>query len=136
MVDPEGSSPRPYTPAHLADRILKSRGAIEGERKQVTVLFCDLANSTALPAGSQQVLCTASATAPTPLVQSQAGLPVPTLSSGTAMIRRFDLAKPDQGVLSRGQAINGSGDYAARILFNYTNTSGVVTPGEGIYLGR
>jgi class 3 adenylate cyclase/tetratricopeptide (TPR) repeat protein len=48
MVDPEGPSPRPYTPAHLADRILKSRSAIEGERKQVTVLFCDLANSTAL----------------------------------------------------------------------------------------
>jgi len=48
MVNVEGPSPRPYTPAHLADRILKSRSAIEGERKQVTVLFCDLANSTAL----------------------------------------------------------------------------------------
>jgi class 3 adenylate cyclase/tetratricopeptide (TPR) repeat protein len=48
MADPEGPSPRPYTPAHLADRILKSRSALEGERKQVTVLFCDLANSTAL----------------------------------------------------------------------------------------
>jgi class 3 adenylate cyclase/tetratricopeptide (TPR) repeat protein len=30
----------------LAERILTSRSALEGERKQVTVLFCDLANST------------------------------------------------------------------------------------------
>src|SRR5437867_940148 len=31
--------PRAYTPKHLADRILTSRTAIEGERKHVTVLF-------------------------------------------------------------------------------------------------
>ncbi len=43
---PEG--PRSYTPAHLAEKILQSRAALEGERKQVTVLFCDLVNSTAL----------------------------------------------------------------------------------------
>src|SRR5215471_450319 len=41
-------SPRAYTPAHLADKILKSRDALEGERKLVTVLFCDIANSTSL----------------------------------------------------------------------------------------
>ncbi|MBI4611133.1 MAG: zinc ribbon domain-containing protein [Candidatus Rokubacteria bacterium] len=41
-------SPQAYTPRHLAEKILTSRGALEGERKQVTVLFCDLANSTAL----------------------------------------------------------------------------------------
>lgn len=39
-------SPRSYTPRHLADRILTSRAALEGERKQVTVLFCDLVDST------------------------------------------------------------------------------------------
>ena len=33
-------------PKHLAEKILTSRSALEGERKQVTVLFCDLANST------------------------------------------------------------------------------------------
>ena len=43
-------SPQAYTPPHLAEKILTSRGALEGERKQVTVLFCDLANSTALAA--------------------------------------------------------------------------------------
>src|SRR5947208_1402476 len=32
-------SPHTYTPKHLAERILTSRGALEGERKQVTVLF-------------------------------------------------------------------------------------------------
>jgi class 3 adenylate cyclase len=37
-----------YTPQHLAEKILTSRHALEGERKQVTVLFCDLANSTGL----------------------------------------------------------------------------------------
>ncbi len=40
--------PRSYTPSHLIDRILTSRSALEGERKQVTVLSCDVANSTAL----------------------------------------------------------------------------------------
>ena len=40
--------PRSYTPAHLAQKILTTRSALEGERKQVTVLFCDLANSTEL----------------------------------------------------------------------------------------
>ena len=42
--------PLSYTPRHLAEKILTSRAALEGERKQVTVLFCDLANSTALAA--------------------------------------------------------------------------------------
>ena len=41
-------SPEAYTPPHLAEKILTSRSALEGERKQVTVLFCDLANSTGL----------------------------------------------------------------------------------------
>lgn len=40
------ASPQNYTPRHLADRILNSRSAHEGERKQVTVLFCDVADST------------------------------------------------------------------------------------------
>ncbi|WP_447980760.1 ATP-binding protein [Candidatus Nitrospira bockiana] len=40
--------PRSYTPAHLIRRILSSRSSLEGERKAVTVLFCDIANSTAL----------------------------------------------------------------------------------------
>lgn len=42
------AAPRSYTPQHLVDKILTSRSALEGERKQVTVLFCDLANSTEL----------------------------------------------------------------------------------------
>src|SRR2546427_1421038 len=40
--------PGSYTPKHLVERVLTTRSALEGERKQVTVLFCDLANSTAL----------------------------------------------------------------------------------------
>ena len=39
------TSPRQYTPAHLAERILTSKNALEGERKQVTVLFADLKGS-------------------------------------------------------------------------------------------
>jgi len=34
-----------YTPKHLAEKILTSRSALEGERKQVTVLFADLKGS-------------------------------------------------------------------------------------------
>jgi class 3 adenylate cyclase len=40
--------PLSYTPPHLAEKILQSKSALEGERKQVTVLFCDLQNSTPL----------------------------------------------------------------------------------------
>ncbi len=34
-----------YTPKHLADKILQSKSALEGERKQVTVLFADIQGS-------------------------------------------------------------------------------------------
>ena len=39
------ASPQGYTPKHLAEKILTSKGALEGERKQVTVLFADLKGS-------------------------------------------------------------------------------------------
>ena len=35
------ATPESYTPKHLAEKILTSRAAREGERKQVTVLFAD-----------------------------------------------------------------------------------------------
>src|SRR5258708_6229839 len=38
-------APSVYTPRHLAEKILTSREALEGERKQVTVLFADLKGS-------------------------------------------------------------------------------------------
>jgi class 3 adenylate cyclase len=38
-------SPHAYTPKHLAEKILSSKSALEGERKQVTVLFADLKGS-------------------------------------------------------------------------------------------
>ncbi len=41
-------SPVNYTPPHLAQRILDNRHALRGERKKVTVLFCDVVESTAL----------------------------------------------------------------------------------------
>ncbi|RPH41218.1 MAG: adenylate/guanylate cyclase domain-containing protein [Desulfobulbaceae bacterium] len=40
--------PHSYTPKHLAEKILTSRSAIEGERKIVTILFADVAGSTAI----------------------------------------------------------------------------------------
>src|SRR5215510_5233285 len=43
--DPRFASPKSYTPQHLADKILTSRAALEGERKQVTVLFADIQGS-------------------------------------------------------------------------------------------
>ena len=39
------TSPETYTPKHLAEKILTSRSALEGERKQITVLFADLKGS-------------------------------------------------------------------------------------------
>ena len=42
---PPSRSPESYTPPHLAEKILMSRAALEGERKQVTVLFADLKSS-------------------------------------------------------------------------------------------
>jgi class 3 adenylate cyclase/tetratricopeptide (TPR) repeat protein len=39
------TSPGAYTPKHLAEKILTSKSALEGERKQVTVLFADLKGS-------------------------------------------------------------------------------------------
>src|SRR5882672_812104 len=49
-VTAEFASPATYTPKHLADRILTSKAALEGERKQVTVLFVDVSGFTALSA--------------------------------------------------------------------------------------
>lgn len=60
VIQPPLQAPRPstpvavnpalhgYTPHHLADQVFGSRLALEGERKQVTVLFCDLVGSTGL----------------------------------------------------------------------------------------
>src|SRR5215510_3534667 len=42
---PRPQAPLSYTPSHLAERIITSRSALEGERKQVTVLFADLKGS-------------------------------------------------------------------------------------------
>ena len=43
--EPPQREPRVYTPKHLADKILQSKSALEGERKQVTVLFADIQGS-------------------------------------------------------------------------------------------
>src|SRR6266850_6765459 len=42
------ASPAAYTPKHLAEKILTSKGALEGERKQVTVMFTDVSGFTAM----------------------------------------------------------------------------------------
>ena len=44
-VQSQFKSPETYTPKHLAEKILTSKSALEGERKQVTVLFADLKGS-------------------------------------------------------------------------------------------
>jgi class 3 adenylate cyclase len=47
----QAQKPLAYTPAYLAEKILTSRSALEGERKQATVLFADLKGSMELLAG-------------------------------------------------------------------------------------
>jgi class 3 adenylate cyclase len=49
-------SPESYTPKHLAEKILTSKAALEGERKQVTVLFADLKGSVELLADRDLVV--------------------------------------------------------------------------------
>jgi class 3 adenylate cyclase/tetratricopeptide (TPR) repeat protein len=44
-TQPRSASPETYTPKHLAEKILTSKSALEGERKQVTVLFADMKGS-------------------------------------------------------------------------------------------
>src|SRR5881628_2032075 len=44
-AQPRLAAPESYTPKHLAEKILTSKAALEGERKQVTVLFADLKGS-------------------------------------------------------------------------------------------
>lgn len=41
-------APLAYTPKHLTEKVLTTRSALEGERKQVTVLFADIADSSGL----------------------------------------------------------------------------------------
>src|SRR3954451_2955481 len=55
------SAPARYTPEHLAAKILAARAGLEGERKQVTILFADVVGSTELirdrdPEEAQQLL--------------------------------------------------------------------------------
>jgi class 3 adenylate cyclase/tetratricopeptide (TPR) repeat protein len=57
----QAPAPSTYTPPYLTEKILTSRSALEGERKQVTVLFADLKDSTELirgldPEAAQQLL--------------------------------------------------------------------------------
>jgi class 3 adenylate cyclase/tetratricopeptide (TPR) repeat protein len=42
------AEPKTYTPKHLAEKILNTRSALEGERKLVTVMFADVAGFTSL----------------------------------------------------------------------------------------
>ena len=60
-AEPPLQAPLVYTPPHLAEKIFTSRSTLEGERKQVTVLFADLKGSTELirdldPEAAQQLL--------------------------------------------------------------------------------
>src|SRR5262249_30231240 len=57
----QAQAPLTYTPPHLTEKILAVRHGLEGERKQVTVLFADLKDSTELirgldPEAAQQLL--------------------------------------------------------------------------------
>jgi class 3 adenylate cyclase len=61
LAPEQDRAPLTYTPPYLAEKILTSRSALEGERKQVTVLFADIKDSTELirnldPESAQQLL--------------------------------------------------------------------------------
>ena len=50
-ISAQNPVPRTYTPPYLVEQILSNRHVLEGERKQVTVLFADIKGSTELIAG-------------------------------------------------------------------------------------
>lgn len=86
------------------------------------------------PAGQRQILATAKAAASHALsVRAQSGMPLTTLNCGNVMISNFQLATPDQGTYSRGQALSGVGMAAAKILFTAPPPVGA---GQGIFIGR
>src|SRR5712691_7128008 len=45
VLTSRAATPQVYTPPHLVEKILTAKSALEGERKQVTVLFADLKGS-------------------------------------------------------------------------------------------
>src|SRR5690349_418734 len=47
-TDSRFGTPHSYTPRYLAEKILTSRSTLEGERKLVTVMFCDIVGSTGI----------------------------------------------------------------------------------------
>ena len=50
-ISAQNPAPRTYTPPYLVEQILSNKHVLEGERKQVTVLFADIKGSTELIAG-------------------------------------------------------------------------------------
>src|SRR6266542_2184558 len=48
LAELSAPDPRSYTPKYLAEKILTSRSSLEGERKQLTVLFADVQGSMTL----------------------------------------------------------------------------------------
>src|SRR5215831_5083134 len=57
----QAQAPLAYTPPYLVEKILTARSALEGERKQVTIFFADIKDSTRLiegldPEAAQQLL--------------------------------------------------------------------------------
>lgn len=85
------------------------------------------------PAGQRQILVTASAAVGhARSVRAQSGLPLPTLNCGMAVASNFQLATPEQGTYSRGQALNGLKNAAAKIFFN---APAPVGSGQGIFIG-
>ena len=57
-------APQTYTPRHLAEKILAGRAGLEGERKQVTILFADVVGSTELIQGRDPEEAQGCSTAP------------------------------------------------------------------------
>jgi hypothetical protein len=57
------ASPISYTPPYLAERILADHSTLEGEHKQLTVLFCDIAGPTGSPRTLAPRRCMSSSTA-------------------------------------------------------------------------
>ncbi len=98
----QSERPERYTPSHLAERILGGRGALEGERKLVTILFADLKGSLEMIEGADpehtQVILDAAVGAMMDAVHRYEGTVNKVLGDGIMAIFGAPLAHEDHAV--------------------------------------
>ena len=100
-MPPKFAAPEVYTPKHLAKRILTSKSALEGERKQVTVLFCFYLKGCIIAAADEKRLLQAAAVigkdVPSAILQAIAEVPEHILRQTLATLQASECLHETRG---------------------------------------